>query len=152
MLKLTNGVTHLVYEQRQWRTKTKLSWRNHALFTRAELTIKDNDDVIVANPKRRMFLIKRTFYNLNLKIVHFCYFQNTFPFVSMSRQTDDIGKKRPKEFVEQSISNVNCREFMNVRPNCVSQVLLLNYSNVNLWLRVDSMALNCQLSGFVLVE
>ena len=40
-------------------------------------------------------------FKLNLKIVHFCYFQNTFPFVSMSRQTDDIGKKRPKKFVEQ---------------------------------------------------
>ena len=36
-------------------------------------------------------------------MVHFCYFQNTFPFVSMSRKTDDIGKKRPKHFVEQGI-------------------------------------------------
>ena len=45
-----------------------------------------------------------------------------------------------------------CRELMNVRPNCVSQVLRLNYSNVNLSLKVDSMAINCQLSGFVLVE
>ena len=49
-----------------------------------------------------LFLIQY-FYNLNLKIVHFCYFQNTFPFVSMSRQTDDIGKKNPKHFVEQGI-------------------------------------------------
>ena len=29
-----------------------------------------------------------SFYNLNLKVVHFCYFQNTFSFVS-----DDIGKR-----------------------------------------------------------
>ena len=38
---------------------------------------------------------------LNLKIVHFFYFQNTFPFVSTFRQTDDIRKKRRKHFVEQ---------------------------------------------------
>ena len=38
-----------------------------------------------------------------LKIVHFCYFQNTLTFVSMSRQTDDIGKKCHKNFVEQCI-------------------------------------------------
>ena len=31
------------------------------------------------------------------------YFQNTFPFGSMFRQTDDIGKKRPTKFVEQGI-------------------------------------------------
>ena len=30
---------------------------------------------------------------MNVKIVHFCYFQNLFPFISMSSQTDDIGKK-----------------------------------------------------------
>ena len=51
-------------------------------------------------------------YNLILKIVQFCYFQNTFPFVSMSRQTDDIGKTRPKKIVEQSIgtrvANIDC--------------------------------------------
>ena len=40
----------------------------------------------------------------NFKIVHFCYFQNTFPFVSMSRQTDDISKKLPKSVVEQGIN------------------------------------------------
>ena len=34
----------------------------------------------------------------NLKIVHFCYFQNTFPFVSTLRQTDDIRKKTSKKF------------------------------------------------------
>ena len=31
-------------------------------------------------------------------------FQNTFPFVSTFRQTDDIRKKRKKKFVEQGIS------------------------------------------------
>ena len=35
--------------------------------------------------------------------VHFCYFQNTFPFVSTFRQTDLIPKKRRHFFVEQSI-------------------------------------------------
>ena len=43
------------------------------------------------------------FVKLNLKIVPFCYFQNMFPFVSMSRQTADIGKKSPKLFVAQGI-------------------------------------------------
>ena len=38
-----------------------------------------------------------------LQIVHFCYFQNTFPFVSTFRQTDFIKKKRRKKFVEQGI-------------------------------------------------
>ena len=42
-------------------------------------------------------------YNLNLKIVHFCYFQNTFPFVSTFWQTDDIRKKCRTFFVEQGI-------------------------------------------------
>ena len=35
------------------------------------------------------FLVQ-SFYNLNIKIVHFFYFQNTFPFVFMTRQTDDV--------------------------------------------------------------
>ena len=43
---------------------------------------------------------------LNIKTDFFCYFQNTFHFVSMSRQTDDIGKKLPKQFVEQSIGPI----------------------------------------------
>ena len=30
----------------------------------------------------------------------------SFPFVSMFRQTDDIGKKRPKTFVEQGIIKI----------------------------------------------
>ena len=38
---------------------------------------------------------------MNFKKVHFGYFQNTFPFVSMSRRTNDIGKKFPKIFMEQ---------------------------------------------------
>ena len=43
--------------------------------------------------------------NIHLKIVHFCYFQNTFPFVSTFRQTDDIReKKRQFFFVEQGIA------------------------------------------------
>ena len=48
------------------------------------------------------FLFKY-FYNPNIKIKHFCYFQNSFPFVFMSRQTYDIGKKRPKHFMRQTI-------------------------------------------------
>ena len=40
---------------------------------------------------------------VNLNIVHFCYFQNTFPFVSTFRQTDVIRKKRQFFFVEQGI-------------------------------------------------
>ena len=40
---------------------------------------------------------------ISCSIVHFCYFQNTFPFVSTLRQTDDIRKKRGKHFVEQGI-------------------------------------------------
>ena len=32
---------------------SKLSFIHRAPFTRAELTIKDNNDVIVANPERR---------------------------------------------------------------------------------------------------
>ena len=43
------------------------------------------------------------FIHLNLNIVHFCYFQNTFPFVSTFRQTDDIRNKRRKNLVEQGI-------------------------------------------------
>ena len=50
--------------------------------------------------KRRQNFVEQ---GINVKIVHFCYFQNIFPFVSMSRQTDDIGKTRPKRFVEQDI-------------------------------------------------
>ena len=34
----------------------------------------------------------------------FCYFQNTFPFVSTFRQTDFIPPKRRKNFVEQGYS------------------------------------------------
>ena len=41
--------------------------------------------------------------SLNFKIVHFCYFQKTFPFVSTFRQTDFIPKQRRKHFVEQGI-------------------------------------------------
>ena len=37
------------------------------------------------------------------KIVHFGYFQNTFPFVSTFRQTDFIQNKRRNFFVEQGI-------------------------------------------------
>ena len=44
-------------------------------------------------------------YHLNLKIVNFCYFQNTFPFVSTFRQTDFIQTKHRKKFVEQGISD-----------------------------------------------
>ena len=36
----------------------------------------------------------------DVRLYIFCYFQNTFPFVSMSRQTDVMGKKFPKLFVE----------------------------------------------------
>ena len=53
-----------------------------------------------------IYLLFNNFYNLNLEIDHFCYFQNTFPFVSMSRQTDDIGKIRHKNFVEQGIDGL----------------------------------------------
>ena len=48
------------------------------LFTGAELTIKDNNDVIVINPERHKYAIY-----LNIKIIQFCYFQNTFRFVSV---------------------------------------------------------------------
>ena len=44
------------------------------------------------------------FISLNVKVVHFCYFQNTFPFGSTFRQTNFIKKKRRKNFVEQGIS------------------------------------------------
>ena len=50
-----------------------------------------------------LFISCSIIYNLNLKIVHFCYFQNTFPFVSTFRQTDDIRKKCRTFFVEQGI-------------------------------------------------
>ena len=43
------------------------------------------------------------FIIINLKIVHFCYFQNTFPFVSTFRETDVIRKERRIFFVEQGI-------------------------------------------------
>ena len=43
---------------------------------------------------------------LSIKIVHFCYFQNTFPFVSTFRQTDDI-RKNPSIFVDQGISHAS---------------------------------------------
>ena len=95
------------------------------LFTRAELTIKDNNDITIANLERHSFrytehgvmrsknsmgmycyFIHFLFNNFNFKIVHFCYFQNTFPFVSKCRQTDDIGKKHPKIFVEQGIDYI----------------------------------------------
>ena len=42
---------------------------------------------VIFRPRNAMFFLS------NLKIVHFCYFQNTFPFVSTFRQTDDIRKK-----------------------------------------------------------
>ena len=32
----------------------------------------------------------------------------------------------------KTLSNVNCCELINVRPNCVSQVLRLNYNDVNI--------------------
>ena len=41
---------------------------------------------------------------MNIKIVHFCYFQNTFPFVSMSSQTDDIGNNRRKNVMGPTVS------------------------------------------------
>ena len=50
-----------------------------------------------------LFILVQYFYNLNFKIVHFCYFQNTFPFVSTFRETDVIRKKHRKYFVEQGI-------------------------------------------------
>ena len=43
------------------------------------------------------------FYNLNTNLEHFGYFQNTFHFVFMSRQTDDIGKNVLKYLMEQTI-------------------------------------------------
>ena len=46
-----------------------------------------------------------------LKIVHFCYFKNTFPFVLMSSHTDDIGKKHPKNLVEQGIAHFNVCQY-----------------------------------------
>ena len=47
-------------------------------------------------------------YHLNFKIVHFCSFQNTFPFVSTFRETDVIRKKRRNNFVEQGIVDNIC--------------------------------------------
>ena len=38
-------------------------------------------------------LLVQYFYHLNFKIVHFCYFQNTFPFVSTFRETGVIRKQ-----------------------------------------------------------
>ena len=42
-----------------------------------------------------------------IAIVHFCYFQNTFPFVFTSRKTGniDIDKESKKNFMEQGIVN-----------------------------------------------
>ena len=54
------------------------------------------------------------FYHLNLKIVHFCYFQNTFPFLSTFRQTDNIRKKRRNIFVEQGIDDAHLLDLWNV--------------------------------------
>ena len=33
---------------------------------------------------------------------HYCYIKNTFSFVFTSRQTDDIGTKRPKNVMRQT--------------------------------------------------
>ena len=62
--------TKLYCKQYKWcnsfglRTKTmnrnKKLINETALFTRAELTIKDNNDIIVANQDRRNYSIKRT--------------------------------------------------------------------------------------------
>ena len=54
-----------------------------------------------------LFISCSIFLKFQLKnIVHFCYFQNHFLFVSMPRQTDDIGKKRPKKFTGQTIASI----------------------------------------------
>ena len=40
-----------------------------------------------------------------IALVHFCYFQNTFPFVSTSRKTGNIDKESKNVFMEQGIVN-----------------------------------------------
>ena len=61
MLNLTNGVTHLVYEKDNEEREPKRNLVDEtALYTRAELTIKDNNDVIIANPERHKYSIIRT--------------------------------------------------------------------------------------------
>ena len=49
------------------------------------------------------FLVE-SFYHLNFNIVHFCYFQNTFSFVSTFWQTDNIRNKHVNSvFAKQGI-------------------------------------------------
>ena len=55
---------------------------------------------VIFRPHNAMFFL--------LKIVHFCYFQNTFSFVSTFRKTNDIRKKRRTTFAEQGVSIVLC--------------------------------------------
>ena len=50
-----------------------------------------------------LFISCSIILSFKFKIVHFCYFQNTFPFVSTFQQTYFIKKKRRKHFVEQGI-------------------------------------------------
>ena len=63
--------------------------------------------------------------------MHFCYFQNTFPFVSMSRQTDDIGQKNfLKYFVEQRERE---REMFYLMTH--STHFIYGYMASDIWLR-----------------
>ena len=61
-----------------------------ALITGTELTMKDNNRCQSGNTS---VFDKENMALQGLKIEHFCYFQNTLPFVFT---TDDIDEKCPK--------------------------------------------------------
>ena len=44
-----------------------------------------------------LFISCSIILSIKFKNIHFCYFQNTFPFVSTFRQTNDIRKKPSKK-------------------------------------------------------
>ena len=76
----------------------------------------------------------------------FCYFQNTFPFVSVSKKTDDIGKQRPipcstkdfRRFFKNKISLPERRNnknvlFLNLNDKIIEQEMnkLAIHTHVN---------------------
>ena len=92
-------------------------------------------------------------YRKTASILHSFYSKQVCGEDAQKRMIIETGSELIKIDIKTlATSRAVCRGLMNVTPNCFSQVLCLNFSNVNIWLGVDSMALNWQLGGFVLVE
>ena len=71
--------------------------------------------------------------SLPIKNSTFFYFQNTFHFVSMSRQTDNIGKKYPKNFMEQTVEDLTYQRKNGIYWFCNYVMVSHIWKSLGLW-------------------